>query len=144
MVLPCDFTAVCHYSKTKKSTGQSFFNFQENLNYTCSMLDCFSGGAWVVNYYQEIKPMLWLLFFLGGKLKWGWLSKHELQPLMKFTKISCFTVFTITNWQENKTFSHFFLLSNGSTRIELIKAEILSFFKNYGTEWWPTVKFIKK
>jgi hypothetical protein len=29
--VPCDFTAVCHDSKTKKSTGQSFFNFQENL-----------------------------------------------------------------------------------------------------------------
>jgi hypothetical protein len=25
-------TAVCHDSKTKKSTRQSFFNFQENLN----------------------------------------------------------------------------------------------------------------
>jgi hypothetical protein len=32
MVLPCDFTAVCHDSKTKKSIRQSFFNFQENLN----------------------------------------------------------------------------------------------------------------
>jgi hypothetical protein len=32
MVLLCDFTAVCHDSKTKKSTRQSFFNFQENLN----------------------------------------------------------------------------------------------------------------
>jgi hypothetical protein len=32
MVLPCDFTAVCHDSKTKKSTRQSFVNFQENLN----------------------------------------------------------------------------------------------------------------
>jgi hypothetical protein len=32
MVLPCDFTAVCHDSKKKKSTRQSFFNFQENLN----------------------------------------------------------------------------------------------------------------
>jgi hypothetical protein len=30
MVLPCDFTAVCHDSKTNKSTRQSFFNFQEN------------------------------------------------------------------------------------------------------------------
>jgi hypothetical protein len=26
------FSAVCHDSKTKKSTRQSFFNFQENLN----------------------------------------------------------------------------------------------------------------
>jgi hypothetical protein len=25
MVLPCDFTTVCHDSKTKKSTQQSFF-----------------------------------------------------------------------------------------------------------------------
>jgi hypothetical protein len=25
-------SAVCHDSKTKKSTQQSFFNFQENLN----------------------------------------------------------------------------------------------------------------
>jgi hypothetical protein len=25
-------SVVCHYSKTKKSTRQSFFNFQENLN----------------------------------------------------------------------------------------------------------------
>jgi hypothetical protein len=32
MVLPCDFTAVCHDSKTKKSIQQNFFNFQENLN----------------------------------------------------------------------------------------------------------------
>jgi hypothetical protein len=31
-VFPCDFTAVCHDSKPKKSTQQSFFNFQENLN----------------------------------------------------------------------------------------------------------------
>jgi hypothetical protein len=32
MVLPCDFTAVCHDSKRKKSTRQSVFNFQEDLN----------------------------------------------------------------------------------------------------------------
>jgi hypothetical protein len=32
MVLPCDVTAVCHDSKTKKLNRQSFFNFQENLN----------------------------------------------------------------------------------------------------------------
>jgi hypothetical protein len=32
MVLPCDFTVVCHDSKTKKSNRQSFFNFQENLD----------------------------------------------------------------------------------------------------------------
>jgi hypothetical protein len=29
MVLPCDFTAICHDSKTNR---QSFFNFQEILN----------------------------------------------------------------------------------------------------------------
>jgi hypothetical protein len=32
MVLPCDFTAVCHDSKTKTSNQQTFFNFQQNLN----------------------------------------------------------------------------------------------------------------
>jgi hypothetical protein len=32
MVLPCDFKAVCHVSKTKKSTQQSVFNFLENQN----------------------------------------------------------------------------------------------------------------
>jgi hypothetical protein len=32
MVLPCNFTAVYHDSKTKISKWQSFFNFQENLN----------------------------------------------------------------------------------------------------------------
>jgi hypothetical protein len=31
MVLSCDFTAVCHDTKTKTSTRQTFFNFQENL-----------------------------------------------------------------------------------------------------------------
>jgi hypothetical protein len=32
MVLPCDFTAVCHNSKAKTSIRQSFVNFQPNLN----------------------------------------------------------------------------------------------------------------
>jgi hypothetical protein len=32
MVLPCDFTVVCHDSRTRKSIRQSFVNFQANLN----------------------------------------------------------------------------------------------------------------
>jgi hypothetical protein len=32
MVLPCNFNAVCHDSKTKKTTRQTFFNFQKNHN----------------------------------------------------------------------------------------------------------------
>jgi hypothetical protein len=65
MVLPCDFTAVCHDSKTNKSTQQRFFNFQENLN----------EGKWIPSTsWRRSSSLIWCIGTFLSALKTGLFS----------------------------------------------------------------------